>query len=53
VIDVPNGLIAKKIAVGGYHACALRLNNTVTCWGLSDYAQAEPPEGLMAKEVVA
>jgi hypothetical protein len=30
VIDVPNGLIAKKIAVGGYHACALRLNNTVT-----------------------
>jgi hypothetical protein len=29
-IDMPNGLIAKKIAVGDGHACALRLNNTVT-----------------------
>jgi alpha-tubulin suppressor-like RCC1 family protein len=52
MLDMPNGLIAKKIAVGDGHACALRLNNTVTCWGLNIFAQAEPPEGLMAKEVV-
>jgi alpha-tubulin suppressor-like RCC1 family protein len=49
----PNGLIAKKIAVGNTHACAIRLNNTVVCWGKNYNGQAEPPEGLMAKEIVA
>jgi hypothetical protein len=51
-IDMPNGLIAKQITVGKIHDCALRLNNTVTCWGRNTYFRAEPPEGLMAKKVV-
>lgn len=31
---------AIRIAVGGQHACAIRSNNSVTCWGNNAYAQA-------------
>jgi alpha-tubulin suppressor-like RCC1 family protein len=29
----------EQIAVGNFHACALKLDGTVACWGLNDYGQ--------------
>ena len=31
--------------VTGDHACAIRLDNTVVCWGNDDFDQASPPAG--------
>ena len=33
------------IATGSRHACALRSNRTITCWGTDDYGTTEPPPG--------
>ncbi len=33
IIDFAGPMRAKKVVVGYEHACAIRLNNTVTCWG--------------------
>ncbi len=33
IVDFAGPLRAKKVVVGYEHACAIRLNNTVTCWG--------------------
>jgi hypothetical protein len=30
---VPNGLVAKQIALGFDHACAIKLDDTLKCWG--------------------
>jgi alpha-tubulin suppressor-like RCC1 family protein len=30
---VPNGLVAKQIALGLDHACAIKLDVTLKCWG--------------------
>ena len=36
---LPMGQAAKDIATGGIHACAILLDNTVACWGNSEYGQ--------------
>ncbi len=33
LVDFAGPLRAKKVVVGYEHACAIRLNNTVACWG--------------------
>jgi hypothetical protein len=33
----------QAIAVGAWHACAIRTDGTVLCWGLDDQSQASPP----------
>ena len=33
------------VTVGGGHACGLRADGSVVCWGLDDYAQTEAPAG--------
>ncbi len=47
---VPDRLIAKQIAVGGYQACALKTDNTVECWGDSSIP-GSVPSGLIAKQI--
>ncbi|WP_138146683.1 RCC1 domain-containing protein [Bathymodiolus heckerae thiotrophic gill symbiont] len=31
--SAPDGLIAKQISLGFSHSCALKIDNTVECWG--------------------
>lgn len=56
VIDFAGPLRAKKIVVGYEHACAIRLNNTVACWGrLRGYADndgSNSAQGRLATDVV-
>ena len=35
----------KAIAAGGDHSCAIRTDDTITCWGYNDFGQADAPEG--------
>ena len=48
---VPNGLIAKQIAVGAYYTCALKTDNTVKCWGRNNNGETTVPNGLIAKQI--
>jgi alpha-tubulin suppressor-like RCC1 family protein len=50
---VPNGLVAKQIAVGYTHSCALKINGTVECWGDDRHGETTVPNGLVAKQVSA
>ncbi|CAC9561502.1 hypothetical protein [uncultured Gammaproteobacteria bacterium] len=50
---VPNGLVAKQIAVGYTHSCALKINGTVECWGDDRHGETTVPNGLVAKQVAA
>ena len=34
-----------KISVGTNHACGIRLDQQLVCWGLNEKGQADPPEG--------
>ncbi len=43
---VPNGLIAKQIALGLNHSCAIKFDNTVECWG-----DGIAPADLLAKQI--
>lgn len=43
-VIVPAG--TPSVAVGLYHACALKRDGTVTCWGDNSQGQATPPAGL-------
>jgi hypothetical protein len=38
----PEGMFS-AVAAGSYHACALRLDHHVTCWGENFHRQATPP----------
>lgn len=66
VSNAPNGELAIKIAVGGYHMCALTASGRVLCWGAAgrlgdgtaDVNRAEPVavfglEGSDIKSIVA
>ncbi len=33
------------VAVGDQHACALRINQTIACWGSNNYGESNPPPG--------
>lgn len=37
---------AVSVAAGSGHTCALEADQTVTCWGSSDFGQASVPPGL-------
>jgi hypothetical protein len=50
---VPNGLVAKQIAVGYKHSCALKIDGTVECWGNDEHGETTVPNGLVAKQVAA
>ena len=38
----PDGLFT-SVSVGGRHACGVRTDGTVVCWGEHEYGQATPP----------
>ena len=42
--DAPAGTY-KAITAGTDHTCALRLDNTITCWGDNQYGEANAPDG--------
>ena len=42
VTHVPGGTFS-EFAVGGRHACGLRTDNTVACWGADTHGQGDPP----------
>jgi hypothetical protein len=48
---VPNGLVAKQIAVGVTHSCALKIDGAVKCWRSSNYVETTVPNGLVAKQI--
>ncbi|MBA5249774.1 MAG: hypothetical protein FE834_09665 [Gammaproteobacteria bacterium] len=48
---VPNGLIAKQIALGFSHSCALKIDGSVECWGDNRNNQTTVPSGLIAKQI--
>jgi alpha-tubulin suppressor-like RCC1 family protein len=35
----------EPVSAGTSHACAVRGNGTVVCWGNDSYGQSTPPEG--------
>ncbi len=38
-----------KLDLGRYHACALSLDNTVSCWGNTSYGQLNAPTGTFVE----
>lgn len=51
-IGVPN-IEVKDIAVGGDSYCAIKLDNTVQCWGSEYYGGITPSPTISAKQLVA
>ncbi len=45
------GLVA-QISTSHGHSCAVKLDNTVECWGSNSRGKINVPEGLTAKQVV-
>ena len=43
-VEAP-GVPFRDVSVGGDHACGLRADGRVVCWGLNGIGQAETPEG--------
>ena len=44
----PEGDRFTAISSGGLHACGLRVDGSVACWGSNDRGQIAPPEGSFA-----
>ena len=42
--DAPAGQFI-AVSAGGSHACGLRADNTIDCWGYNSHGQADPPGG--------
>ncbi|MDP1920448.1 MAG: hypothetical protein Q8L14_29660 [Myxococcales bacterium] len=42
-----------QVASGGTHACGLRSNGTVECWGSNNVGQTNVPAGLVATRIAA
>ena len=40
----PSGTF-KIVTAGSYHSCAVRTDDTITCWGRNDYGQTDAPSG--------
>jgi hypothetical protein len=34
-----------QVAGGGGHTCAIKIDDTIACWGLNNHGQATPPSG--------
>ncbi|MCK5524101.1 MAG: hypothetical protein KAI83_13300 [Thiomargarita sp.] len=45
----PSHTFSKLLETGRGHACGVRTNNTVVCWGYDPEGQTFPPRGLIAK----
>lgn len=45
----PSYPFSKLLETGGHHACGVRPNNIVECWGYDMEGQTFPPQGLMVK----
>jgi hypothetical protein len=45
----PSHTFSQILETGRYHACGVRTNNTVVCWGYDPDGQTFPPRGLIAK----
>jgi|GEM_PF-3990941 len=43
----------KQVSAGDYHACAIKTNNSVACWGNNSNGQATPPSSIMAPTISA
>ena len=37
-----------RIAAGGGHTCALKIDDSIVCWGLNNHGQATPPVGAFS-----
>ena len=37
-----------KVAAGGGHTCAIKIDNTIVCWGSNSHGQATPPSGTFS-----
>jgi hypothetical protein len=37
-----------RIASGGGHSCAIKIDGTIVCWGLNNEGQATPPSGTFS-----
>ena len=48
LIGLPSTVQFSAVAVGGHHACGLRLDKTVTCWGENGSGQADALDGEFA-----
>jgi hypothetical protein len=44
VSSTPTDELGFLISAGGFHTCALRLDQTAVCWGANDFGQATPPD---------
>lgn len=42
----------KAVSVGYAHACGLRTNGTIACWGRNSYGRAAPPAGAFTSVAV-
>ncbi|WP_420623985.1 hypothetical protein [Candidatus Poriferisodalis sp.] len=40
-----SGASFKAVAASSQHTCALRTDNTITCWGYNSHGQSDPPDG--------
>ena len=38
----------RSLSAGGGHTCAIKMDQTVKCWGKNEESQSTPPEGLKA-----
>ena len=43
--EAPEGDLFAAISSGGLHACGLRTDGSVACWGSNDRGQVAPPKG--------
>ena len=44
VVDPPDGTY-EAVTAGDTHACALRTDGAIACWGGNDYGQSDAPDG--------
>ena len=44
VVDPPDGTF-EAVTAGDTHACALRTDGAIACWGGNDYGQSDAPDG--------
>lgn len=43
LVDIPRNYNFTSVAVGNCHACGVRSNGTMYCWGLGTYRRTRPP----------
>ena len=45
IASAESNLAVRTVSAGYAHACAVRLDGSLICWGLNNYGQASPPPG--------